>query len=58
MKRLNLIVVSCGESYVTTEKWVCTASQVRSRVIVLFSRLKESTTKMENINCIIFPIIY
>ena len=32
MERLNLIVVSCGETYVTPEEWACTASIVHTRV--------------------------
>ena len=35
MKRLNLIVVSCGESYITLEEWACTASPVYIRVIYI-----------------------
>ena len=34
VERLNLIVVSCGESFVTTNEWACTASQVHTRAIV------------------------
>ena len=49
MKRLNLIVVTCGESFVTTDEWACTASQVHTRVIAFISRLKESTTEIGNI---------
>ena len=37
MKRLNLIVVSCGESFVTTDEWAYTTSQVHTRVIVLLA---------------------
>ena len=47
--RLNLIVVSCGESFVTTNEWSCTASQAHTRATVLFSRLKKSTTEIGNI---------
>ena len=49
MKRLILIVVSCGESFVTTNEWACTASQVHTRVILFISCLKESTTEVGNI---------
>ena len=49
MKRLNLIVVTCGESFVTTYERACITSQVHTRVIVFISRLKENTTEIENI---------
>ena len=48
VQRLNLIVVSCGESFVTIDEWICTTSQVYTRVIVSISSLKESATEIEN----------
>ena len=36
VERLNLIVISCGESFVTTNEWACTASQAHTRAIVFF----------------------
>ena len=46
MKRLKSIVVSCGVSFVTPKGWVYTVSQVHTCVIVLFSRLRGSTTEI------------
>ena len=34
MVQLNLIAVSCGESFVTTDRWACAASQAHNRAIV------------------------
>ena len=59
MERLNLIVVNCGGSYVTTDAWACTTSQTHTRAIVLYlAVMKKSTTEIGNIIRIIFPIIY
>ena len=41
MERLNLIVFSCGETYVSTEKWVCNATIDHTRATVLFSRYEK-----------------
>ena len=34
MERLNLIVVSCGETYVSTKEWACNAGVAQTRAIV------------------------
>ena len=44
MERLNLIVVSCGETYVTPEEWACTASLVYTRVIHIATEWKTNGT--------------
>ena len=41
MERLNLIVVSCGESFVSPKEWACNAVIAHTCVIVLFSRYKK-----------------
>ena len=44
MERLNLIVVSCGETYVTPEEWACTASLVYTRVMHITTEWKTIDT--------------
>ena len=39
--RLKLIVVSCGESFVSHKEWTCNAGIAHTRVIVLFSRYEK-----------------
>ena len=34
MERLNLIVVICGETYVSTKDWACNAGIAQTRAIV------------------------
>ena len=41
MERLNLIVVSCGESFVSPKEWACNAVIAHTRVIVSFSRYEK-----------------
>ena len=41
MERLNLIVVSCGELFVSLKEWACNAVIAHTRVIVLFNRYKK-----------------
>ena len=35
VKRLNLVVISCGKSIVDVDEWACTASQLHSGATVL-----------------------
>ena len=41
MERLNLIVVICGETLVSTKEWACNAGIAQTRAIVLFSRYEK-----------------
>ena len=47
VKRLKSIVINCGESCVTPEKWTCTARQVYTRIIGYCMHL--SNTEIVNI---------
>ena len=47
MKWLNLIVVSCGETYVTPEEWICTTSLVHTRVIHITTEWKTIGTSQK-----------
>ena len=50
MERLNLIVISCGESFVTTNEWACTVSQAHTRAMVfILAFMKKSATEIGNI---------
>ena len=41
MERLNLIVVSCGESFVSPKEWACNATIAHTREIVLYNRYEK-----------------
>ena len=50
VERLNLIVISCGKSFVTTNEWACTASQAHTRAIVfILAFMKKSATEIGNV---------
>ena len=41
MERLNLIVVCCDETFVSTKEWACNATIVHTREIFLYSRYEK-----------------
>ena len=49
IERLNLIVVSCGESFVSPKEWACNAVISHTRVIVYLAVMKKNTTEIGNI---------
>ena len=50
-------MVSCGETYVSPEEWVCNAGIVHTRAIVYLIVVKKSTTEIRNLIWIIFSMI-
>ena len=49
VRRLILIMVSCGETYVSPEEWVCNAGIVHTRAIVYLIVVKKITTEIRNL---------
>ena len=45
MERLNLIVVCCGETFVSTNEWACNATIAHTREIVLYNRYEKDCSR-------------
>ena len=48
MERLNLIVVCCGETFVSTNEWACNATIAHTREIFLYSRYVKECYRHDN----------
>ena len=49
MEWLNLIVVCCGKTFVSTNEWACNATIAHTHEIVLYNRYENCTNEIGNI---------